>query len=224
MSYCLHMWPYFYSRLAVHSCRLINLTMDLMFKIIHSCGFTLNYSSQENSSIFHSFLDCGVTVCLVWQCVLVVRLIMHVLSFFAPCMAPPAARSRTLQWDTDPSVLQLQADSELGYFLPPLSFCRSCSLIIFSLYSPFHSLCVSFNAQYSDSQSFPVWPFIYLPLSVPYLALPLSISFFLSLLGLNAFSWLLSSCLPGAVYDIDWFTLTSTGAHSFFFVFINYSC
>ncbi|GAA6099453.1 cytoplasmic dynein 1 intermediate chain 1-like [Tachysurus ichikawai] len=39
---------------------------------------------------------------------------MHVLSFFAPCMAPPAARSRTLQWDTDPSVLQLQADSELG--------------------------------------------------------------------------------------------------------------
>uniref|UniRef100_A0A8B9KGK5 Dynein cytoplasmic 1 intermediate chain 1 n=1 Tax=Astyanax mexicanus TaxID=7994 RepID=A0A8B9KGK5_ASTMX len=31
-----------------------------------------------------------------------------------PCVAPPAAPSRTLQWDTDPSVLQLQADSELG--------------------------------------------------------------------------------------------------------------
>ncbi|MCI4391973.1 hypothetical protein PGIGA_G00140560 [Pangasianodon gigas] len=39
---------------------------------------------------------------------------MHVLSLFGPCVAPPAARSRTLQWDTDPSVLQLQADSELG--------------------------------------------------------------------------------------------------------------
>uniref|UniRef100_A0A672T257 Dynein cytoplasmic 1 intermediate chain 1 n=1 Tax=Sinocyclocheilus grahami TaxID=75366 RepID=A0A672T257_SINGR len=31
-----------------------------------------------------------------------------------PCVTPPAAPSRTLQWDTDPSVLQLQADSELG--------------------------------------------------------------------------------------------------------------
>uniref|UniRef100_A0AAY4DDB2 Cytoplasmic dynein 1 intermediate chain 1 n=1 Tax=Denticeps clupeoides TaxID=299321 RepID=A0AAY4DDB2_9TELE len=40
------------------------------------------------------------------------RLISHVLSL--PCVAPPAAPLRTLQWDTDPSVLQLQADSELG--------------------------------------------------------------------------------------------------------------
>uniref|UniRef100_A0A4W5JMD6 Dynein cytoplasmic 1 intermediate chain 1b n=1 Tax=Hucho hucho TaxID=62062 RepID=A0A4W5JMD6_9TELE len=29
-------------------------------------------------------------------------------------LAPPAAVFRTLQWDTDPSALQLQADSELG--------------------------------------------------------------------------------------------------------------
>lgn len=36
---------------------------------------------------------------------------MHVLSL-AP---PPVGDIRTLQWDTDPSVLQLQADSELGY-------------------------------------------------------------------------------------------------------------
>lgn len=33
------------------------------------------------------------------------------------CVTPPAAPSRTLQWDTDPSVLRLQADSELGYLL-----------------------------------------------------------------------------------------------------------
>uniref|UniRef100_A0A4W5R975 Uncharacterized protein n=1 Tax=Hucho hucho TaxID=62062 RepID=A0A4W5R975_9TELE len=33
---------------------------------------------------------------------------------FPPSMAPPAAHPRTLQWDTDPSVLQLQDDSELG--------------------------------------------------------------------------------------------------------------
>lgn len=157
---------------------------------------------------------CGATVCQLWQCVLEVRLIVHVLSFFGPCVAPPAAHSRTLQWDTDPSVLQLQADSELGYFLPPLSFCCSFPLIIFPL--AILSLCLSFNAQYSIFQSFPVCPVIYLPLSVLYLALPLSFSFFLSLSDLNAFSWLLSSCLPGAEYDIDWFTLTSTGAESFF--------
>ena len=33
-------------------------------------------------------------------------------------LAPPAAVFRTLQWDTDPSALQLQADSELGYVFP----------------------------------------------------------------------------------------------------------
>lgn len=38
---------------------------------------------------------------------------------------------RTLQWDTDPSVLQLQSDSELGYmsalFVICLSFlCKNC--------------------------------------------------------------------------------------------------
>uniref|UniRef100_A0A8C1EN35 Dynein cytoplasmic 1 intermediate chain 1 n=1 Tax=Cyprinus carpio carpio TaxID=630221 RepID=A0A8C1EN35_CYPCA len=38
-----------------------------------------------------------------------------------------AAAGRTLQWDTDPSVLQLQADSELGYLLLSVSFFLSFS-------------------------------------------------------------------------------------------------
>lgn len=68
---------------------------------------------------------------------------MHVLSLFAPCVAPPAAHSRTLQWDTDPSVLQLQADSELGYFLPPFFFLLFLFLNYFFPCSPIHSFCVS---------------------------------------------------------------------------------
>lgn len=47
---------------------------------------------------------------------------MHVLSCPPP---PPVGDIRTLQWDTDPSVLQLQADSELGYSF----FLSSCSLL-----------------------------------------------------------------------------------------------
>uniref|UniRef100_A0AAX7UZG1 Dynein cytoplasmic 1 intermediate chain 1 n=1 Tax=Astatotilapia calliptera TaxID=8154 RepID=A0AAX7UZG1_ASTCA len=39
--------------------------------------------------------------------------------------ADGGAAGRTLQWDTDPSVLQLQADSELGYSF----FLSSCSLL-----------------------------------------------------------------------------------------------
>ena len=62
------------------------------------------------------------------MCVVYVRrLIWHVLSL--PCVAPPAAPLRTLQWDTDPSVLQLQADSELGYLLPSLSLSLSLFLV-----------------------------------------------------------------------------------------------
>lgn len=39
----------------------------------------------------------------------------------------PVGDIRTLQWDTDPSVLQLQADSELGYIflLLPLIHCHT---------------------------------------------------------------------------------------------------
>lgn len=47
---------------------------------------------------------------------------MHVLSCPPP---PPVGDIRTLQWDTDPSVLQLQADSELGYSF----LLSSCSLL-----------------------------------------------------------------------------------------------
>lgn len=49
-------------------------------------------------------------------CVFVVKCLfvnMYVLS--RPPSPPPVGDIRTLQWDTDPSVLQLQADSELGY-------------------------------------------------------------------------------------------------------------
>lgn len=151
---------------------------------------------------------------------------MHVLSLFAPCVAPPAARSRTLQWDTDPSVLQLQADSELGYFLPPLSFL----LFLFSLMAPLPPFCsfslfVSLPVLTTVFQSVPVWPFIYLPTVCPSLTWPsyFQSPSFLSLSGLNAFSWSLSSCLPRAVYDIDWFILTSRGAECFFFFFIIFS-
>lgn len=104
---------------------------------------------------------------------------------------------------------------------PPFSFFLLFPFLNYFFPLLILSLCVSFSVYYTVSQSFPVWPFIYLPLSVPYLALPFSFSFFLSLLGLNAFSWLLSSCLPGAVYDIDWFTQASTGAESFFFLFLS---
>uniref|UniRef100_A0A672Q8G6 Dynein cytoplasmic 1 intermediate chain 1 n=1 Tax=Sinocyclocheilus grahami TaxID=75366 RepID=A0A672Q8G6_SINGR len=47
------------------------------------------------------------------------RLILHVLSLL------------TLQWDTDPSVLQLQADSEFGYLL--LSLCLRLHFVVFCL-------------------------------------------------------------------------------------------
>lgn len=110
---------------------------------------------------------------------------MHVLSLFAPRVAPPAALSRTLQWDTDPSVLQLQADSELGYFHPPLCFLLSFFLNdktplhprSFSLFvSPPVRTTVSLNLSLSG-----------LPISVPYMPLLLSFSFFLSLVGFKRF-------------------------------------
>ncbi len=49
---------------------------------------------------------------------------MHVVSC-PPCpWLAPVGDIRTLLWDTDPSVLQLQADSELGYIF----LLSSCSL------------------------------------------------------------------------------------------------
>lgn len=128
---------------------------------------------------------CGATVCQLWQCVLEVRLIVHVLSFFGPCVAPPAARSRTLQWDTDPSVLQLQADSELGYFLPPLSFCCSFPLIIFPLA---HSLTLSlFQCPIQCLSIFPC-PSCYLPSFVcPLLGPPTLILLLFKFVGFKCF-------------------------------------
>lgn len=72
------------------------------------------------------------------------QLILCVL-FFPPLCCTADYHPRTLQWDTDPSVLQLQSDSELGYmsalFVIHLSFlCKnyvanasqlSCFYVIF---------------------------------------------------------------------------------------------
>lgn len=62
---------------------------------------------------------------------------------------PLCCTIRTLQWDTDPSVLQLQSDSELGYMsalllLLLLFLCYSCvemlELLLLLFFSPFVEL------------------------------------------------------------------------------------
>lgn len=106
---------------------------------------------------------------------------MHVLSLFAPCVAPPAARSRTLQWDTDPSVLQLQADSELGYFLPP--FC--CSFLL----NDFPPLAHSFSLCHPQCSLQCLSIFSRLAFYLPSFVCPLllSFSFFFKFVGFKCF-------------------------------------
>lgn len=80
----------------------------------------------------HHLWQCGTSWNHAWNVLLVLlwRLIMHVLS--CPFTPRDAGFSRTLQWDTDPSALQLLADSEHGWAFhylwtqvtfPPVSSC-----------------------------------------------------------------------------------------------------
>lgn len=76
------------------------------------------------------------------------------------CVVPPSASSRTLQWDPDPSVLQLQADSELGYFLLPFLF-NHTSLFTFICFFTFAFFHLMLGSSVSASPLLPDLLFIY---------------------------------------------------------------
>lgn len=67
----------------------------------------------------------GECVCAyMWASVCVFVIMCLFVNTHVVSCPPPVGDIRTLQWDTDPSVLQLQADSELGYIF----LLSSCSL------------------------------------------------------------------------------------------------
>lgn len=86
---------------------------------------------SHSSPVLHAVCMC------VFLVLFLLRLIWHVLS---SCPA-----SRTLQWDSDPSVLQLQADSELGYLILSVSVLLSVRPAVIHI---FIHTCVCFPAFY----------------------------------------------------------------------------
>lgn len=90
------------------------------------------------------------------------QLILCVLFFPSPSCCTADYHPRTLQWDTDPSVLQLQSDSELGYMsalfviisLPEL--CLKCFLVELVVCD----FSFAFMTQKDHSLSFPFFSFI----------------------------------------------------------------